>query len=148
MLRLIDFDIVIINEGSRMGTAATSLFDRVATLLADYCRHVDVRDAHSWADLFVEGGSFSVGDRRIEGAEALISFADGSPVGVHLSGQPSIEQSGSDIVVRSSWTFVRADGSQLLAGYYTDLVVDDGSTARFRERSVTTICVTNFSSNT
>ena len=109
---------------------------RVSKLLADYATYVDGRRAHEWAGLFASDGAMVVGARRIEGADALETFAATSPVGLHLTGVPGIEEVGDELVVRSSFVFVAADGSRLLAGSYTDRIVDDGSSAHFMERSV------------
>lgn len=121
-----------------MSASATTERDRVIQLLADYCRFVDHRDAASWVDLFAEGGVMVVRDRHVSGSDELKAFAESSPTGVHITGLPAVEaaEDPSTLRVTSSWSFSRADGRAVSAGYYHDTVIDDGSAARFLVRQV------------
>jgi len=115
---------------------ADARLTRICKLFTEYALSIDGQRFEDWARLFTPRGAIVVGDQRFEGTEALETFAAGSPVGLHLTGVPSIEDADGELVVRSSFVFVRADGSGLLSGTYADRILDDGSDARFVERSV------------
>lgn len=109
---------------------------RVTQLLADYAVLVDARRAEDWADLFTADGALVLGERRFTGRAELTEFAAQSAVGVHLAGLPSIDDDAGTLLVRSKFVFVSTEGGRLMAGTYVDRVNDDGTTARFEERTV------------
>lgn len=134
---MVDFDIIVINEEAAVVESSRSRAERVIRLLSDYCGLIDSQQAQAWAALFAPGASLLVRDRRIQGADDLLAFAASSPAGVHITGVPSIEATMSlTFGATSPFTFVRADGAGLLAGYYHDTIADDGVGARFVERRV------------
>lgn len=118
-----------------MSSASGGRADRVNNLLADYAILVDSRQATAWAELFTDEGTLVLDDRRIEGRADLETFAAGSPAGVHIGSVGSVRDEGDLLLVHSSFVYVGTDG-RLIAGTYTDRIEDDGSTARFVERTI------------
>jgi hypothetical protein len=115
----------------------SGLLPEVWTLLGNYARFVDGRDAAAWSRLFAEKGVLQVGDREIVGRAALEEFGANSAAGVHLQGVPGVEV-GSDGTFRvtSNFYFINAGTGALLAGEYRDLLERSADGLVFTRRAI------------
>lgn len=113
------------------------LLAAVWNLMGDYARFVDGREAAAWSRLFGEAGVLAVGKREFSGSEDLERFGAQSAPGVHVQGIPTVEvRPDGSIHATSSFVFVNAATSALVAGEYRDDIVRSAEGLVFARRQI------------
>jgi SnoaL-like domain len=109
----------------------------ILTLLGDYGRLMDGREAQAWSRIFTEEGVLAIGKHEVRGRAALADFADKAVAGIHIQSVPSFEllPDGS-VDARSNFLFVRAGQVQTIAGMYHDVMVPEGNRFVFARRDI------------
>lgn len=110
--------------------------DFALRLIADYARLLDDRDADAWSGLFIPGGGIRIGERQIVGREALHSFIERTPRGVHVPGVPAIESQGDELRCISSLVFIDAESGGIRAVLNTDRMAWHEGSLRFALREI------------
>jgi hypothetical protein len=109
----------------------------VLQLQADYARLIDAREAEPWSRLFTDDGVLIREEGPVEGRADLVTFATESPVGVHLSGVPSLEARPDGTVhATSHFVFVNSGTRRITSGTYHDTLVPGGEGLVFARREV------------
>ncbi|SEO82675.1 nuclear transport factor 2 family protein [Trujillonella endophytica] len=113
--------------------AATVL--AVLQLHAEYGSRMDGGDPEGLARLFTEDGVFSFEETDTIGWAALADFARASPVGIHVSGAPTVE-AGPDatVLTRCNFVFVSPENRRITTGWYVDTLVPGGDGLLFARR--------------
>ena len=107
-----------------------------ARLVADYARYLDDRDGDAFVGLFTPDAEIVIGERRIAGHEALRTFLEGSPRGLHIPGTPSVELDGDDVLSHSTVVFVDSSTTGIRAVTNRDRMVWSGGSLLFRQRQL------------
>jgi hypothetical protein len=117
--------------------------DRQETVLAvlqlhgEYARRMDSRDADGLSRLFTEDGSFSREEGDTTGHAALAAFARESPVGIHVSGVPTVQtRPDGTATAECNFVFVNPGTRRITTGWYVDTLVPGGDGLLFARRRV------------
>ncbi len=109
----------------------------VVQLHAEYARLIDARDLPAWSRLFTEDGELVHAAGTVTGRDALVRFAEDSPVGAHLPGLPAVEpQPDGTVLAVAPFVFVNAGTRTVVAGTYRDHLVCGDRGLRFSRREI------------
>jgi SnoaL-like domain len=109
----------------------------ILTLLGDYARLIDGREAEAFGRIFTADGVLAIGKREVSGRAALADFAAKAVAGTHIQSVPSLAllPDGS-VDARSNFLFVGAGQVQIMSGMYHDVMVPEGDRLVFVRRDI------------
>jgi len=109
----------------------------VIRLGARYCAYVDTGDFDALVSLFDSEAVFRLGDRTVQGSEALGAFFRAAVRGIHLAGLPFVtEVAPGEIQSVQNFLFVPDGSSNVTRGSYVDRIRSDADECAFVERTV------------
>jgi len=109
----------------------------ILTLLGDYGRLIDGREAEAFSRIFTQDGVLAIGKHEVRGRAALADFAATAVAGTHIQSVPSraLLPDGS-VDARSNFLFAGAGQVPAMSGMYHDVMVPEGDCFVFVRRDI------------